>query len=140
MKVSVSPVSVFLREEVCNVSDHLAAVSLFSSEEWMSHLSHFEGWIDTSSTAEGILRALVGSLRLRPLNEPGDIDSPLLRNQIDDQFLRTMVAAREQMSDKGISTVQTKKQITKNSSKGNQSDKQRHGLPLHPQSVSPVCC
>ncbi len=35
VKTSLSPVSAFLREEVCAVSDHLAATSKFTSEEWM---------------------------------------------------------------------------------------------------------
>ena len=43
VKMSVSPVAAFLREEVCAVSDHLAAVSLFDSEEWMSCLQYFSG-------------------------------------------------------------------------------------------------
>ena len=48
VKTSVSPVAVFLREEVCAVSDHLASVSLFTSEEWMDCLVHFNGWTDHS--------------------------------------------------------------------------------------------
>ena len=35
VKTSLSPVSAFLREEVCAVSDHLAATSKFTSDEWM---------------------------------------------------------------------------------------------------------
>lgn len=35
VKKSYSPVAAFLREEVCAVSDHLAAASKFTSEEWM---------------------------------------------------------------------------------------------------------
>jgi len=101
VKTSVSPVAVFLREEVCAVSDHLAAVSKFSSEEWMSCLSHFRGWTPQSVEAEEVLRRLVSTLKLRGFAEPGDIDSPLLRSQIDEQFLRAMAAAREQMASKG---------------------------------------
>lgn len=97
VKMSVSPVAAFLREEVCAVSDHLAAVSLFDSEEWMSCLQHFSGWTDTTPASETSLRALVGKLYLRPLAEHGDIESPLLRSQIDEQFLRAMASARSQM-------------------------------------------
>jgi len=97
VKMSVSPVAAFLREEVCAVSDHLAAVSLFDSEEWMSCLQHFSGWTDTTPTSESSLRVLVGKLFLRPLAEHGDVESPLLRSQIDEQFLRAMASARSQM-------------------------------------------
>jgi hypothetical protein len=97
VKVSVSPVAAFLREEVCAVSDHLAAVSLFDSEEWMACLQQFSGWTDTSPSSQGNLRLLISKLHLRPLAEHGDVESPLLRSQIDDQFLRAMAAARSQM-------------------------------------------
>lgn len=98
VKTSVSPVSVFLREEVCAISDHLAAVSLFDSDEWMGCLTHFNGWMSSDEEEESHLRRLVASLKLRPLTEPGEIDSPLLRSQIDDNYLRAMVAARAQMA------------------------------------------
>jgi hypothetical protein len=96
VKTSVSPVSVFLREEVCAVSDHLATVSLFGSEEWMECLEHFNGWTDMNSD-ESILQYqnFVQSLPLRSLQEPVDVDSPLLRNQIDEAFLRTMAMQRD---------------------------------------------
>jgi hypothetical protein len=97
VKMSVSPVAAFLREEVCAVSDHLASVSLFDSDEWMSCLQHFSGWTDTSAESEANLRLLVSGLKLRPLAEHGDVESPLLRSQIDEHFLRAMVAARSQM-------------------------------------------
>ena len=99
VKQSVSPVSVFLREEVCAVSDHLAAVSLFGSDEWMACLKHFTGWIVTTPEAEKSYRAFVSELPLRSVQEPGDVNSPLLRSQIDENFLRTMVAQREQMRE-----------------------------------------
>ena len=97
VKLSVSPVSVFLREEVCAVSDHLAALSLLGSDEWMSCLCHFNGWCDAES--EHYYRAAISSLKLRPVDEPGDVDSPLLRSQIDKHFLRTMAHARAQMRE-----------------------------------------
>ena len=98
VKNSVSPVSVFLREEVCSVSDHLAAVSLFDSDQWMECLKDFHGWTDPREEAEEIVRNLISQLKLRPMNEPGDVDSPLLRNQIDEQYLRAMASARAQMA------------------------------------------
>lgn len=97
VKLSVSPVAVFLREEVCAVSDHLAAVSLFGSEEWMACLQHFSGWIVLEE--EAAYRQFVAGLKLRPVLEPGDVNSPLLRSQIDETLLRTMVAQREQMRE-----------------------------------------
>jgi len=97
VKQSVSPVAVFLREEVCAVSDHLAALSLFDSDEWMACLVHFEGWTDPKS--EDLYRSAVSSLKLRQLAEPGDVDSPLLRSQIDEHFLRTMATARSQLRE-----------------------------------------
>jgi len=97
VKMAVSPVAAFLREEVCAVSDHLASVSMFDSEEWMSCLTHFSGWTDTGPESEANLRLLIGKLHLRPLDEHGDVDSPLLRSQIDEQYLRAMAAARSQM-------------------------------------------
>mmetsp|Transcript_2809 Transcript_2809/g.5979 ORF Transcript_2809/g.5979 Transcript_2809/m.5979 type:complete len:716 (+) Transcript_2809:327-2474(+) len=95
VKHSVSPVAVFLREEVCAVSDHLASVSLFGSEQWMECLQHFNGW--TNESAEEELLAHVRQLKLRPLSEPGDVDSPLLRSQIDEHFLKAMALQREQL-------------------------------------------
>ncbi|CAB9504186.1 expressed unknown protein [Seminavis robusta] len=109
VKMSVSPVAAFLREEVCAVSDHLATVSLFDSEEWMGCLQHFTGWTDTRATAQTNLRMLVAQLHLRPLAEHGDVESPLLRSQIDEQFLRAMAAARSQME------------------LGSEQDRQKHG-------------
>ena len=97
VKQSVSPIAVFLREEVCAVSDHLKDVSLFGSDQWIACLQHFHGW--TQAESESQLRAIVRTLKLRPVNEPGDVDSPLLRSQIDQQFLRTMEAARAQLRD-----------------------------------------
>jgi hypothetical protein len=43
VKNSVSPVSVFLRKEVNAVSNHLAAVSHFDSDEWMDRLQQCTG-------------------------------------------------------------------------------------------------
>lgn len=143
VKLSVSPVASFLREEICAVSDHLAAVSLFDSERWMKCLQHFTGWTDTRGESESHLRSLVAKLKLRPLNEPGDVDSPLLRSQIDEQFLRAMVTARNQM-EVGVESAERRKvaKVTCQSltSQGRESGIQSVGngssLPA-PQKVSP---
>jgi hypothetical protein len=95
VKVALNPVSVFLREEVCAVSDHLASVSMFDSDEWMYCLQQFNGWTVSTPEAVSQYRAFVASLPLRPMQEPGDVDSPVLRNHIDESFLRTMAQQRE---------------------------------------------
>lgn len=107
VKLAISPVSVFLREEVCAVSDHLASVSLFDSDEWMACLHHFEGWTVISTVAEKKYRFFVRQLPLRSLTEPGDVDSPILRSQIDENFLRAMAAQREQMRDSNATVALT---------------------------------
>lgn len=103
VKTSVSPVSVFLREEVCAVSDHLASVSMFDSEEWMHCLEFFNGWVASDEESEARIRELVSTLNLRPMMEPGDVDSPLLRSQIDEQYLRAMTSARAHMAGNATS-------------------------------------
>jgi hypothetical protein len=92
---AASPVTVFLREEVCHISDHLASVSLYSSEQWMESLANFSGWIVLSAMKP--YRQFVRGLSLRGMSEPGDVESPLLRSQIDERFLRAINAAREEM-------------------------------------------
>lgn len=67
----------------------------------MACLHHFNGWTASDSDSEATIRKLVAELWLRPLSEPGDIDSPLLRSQIDEQYLRAMASARAQMAGVG---------------------------------------
>ena len=95
VKTSTSDVSLFLREEVCNVSDHLAFMSKYDSEEWTSALSHFDGWTDHDSNVEETLRTLVASQQLAGLAETADFQSSLLRSQIDDKILKAMQAAKD---------------------------------------------
>jgi len=106
VKSSVSPVSVYLREEVCAVSDHLASVSLFDSEEWMHCLQHFEGWMESNEEAAKQSRELVSTLKLRSLHEPRDVDSALLRSQIDEQYLRAIINARAQLTGNDVTKVE----------------------------------
>ena len=130
VKQSVSPVAAFLREEVCAVSDHLASVSLFDSNQWMSCLHHFSGWTDTSPEAEARIRTLIGQAHLRPVAEYGDVESPLLRSQIDEQLLRAMATQRAQM-ELGSETDRTSKngsQKHSNAPPGSHS----HGPPVPP--------
>lgn len=142
VKTSVSPVSVFLREEVCAVSDHLASVSLFGSDEWMACLEHFNGWTNSDPESEATIRKMVAQLRLRPLTEPGDIDSPLLRSQIDEQYLRAMATARAQMTGVGTEERRFNKMQNKGSgeqtpdAKGSKKNSAGHP-PAYPRGGSP---
>ena len=96
VKTSTSDVSLFLREEVCNVSDHLAFMSKYDSEEWTSALSHFDGWTDHADSVEDTLRSLVASQQLAGLTETADFQSSLLRSQIDDKILKAIQAAKDE--------------------------------------------
>ena len=111
VKSSFSPVSVYLREEVCAVSDHHASVSLFDSDEWMDCLQHFDGWMESSEQAASHSRELIATLKLRSLHEPRDVDSALLRSQIDEQYLRAIVNARAQLT--GNESAKDEKRATK---------------------------
>jgi len=139
VKVSVSPVAVFLREEVCAVSDHLASVSNFGSDEWMECLTTFNGWIGNDERTEARMRSLILKMNLRSMDDPGDVDSPLLRSQVDDQFLRSMVTIREQMAYNNCPRLPKQTKITKKkvdaplSTTTATSQSTRPGLPLHPK-------
>jgi hypothetical protein len=94
--ISAHPVSIFLRHEVCAVSDHLAAISLFGSELWMRCLPEFDGWIDTASSSSNETETMsryhryVQSLPLRSRRENADdddVDNPVWREQIDAAFV-----------------------------------------------------
>lgn len=79
------------------MSDHLAECSRFDSDEWMACLKHFNGW--TAVGGEADLRERVRLLKLRPLHEPGDVESKLLRDQVDRHFLTAMAKARAQLRE-----------------------------------------
>lgn len=93
----MSPVAVFLREDVCAVSDHLAECSRFDSDEWMACLNNFQGWTELERLTD--LRTHVRLLKLRPLHEPSDVESKLLRDQVDRHFLSAMAKARAQLRE-----------------------------------------
>ena len=100
VKTSLSPVSAFLREEVCAVSDHLMASSKFTSDEWMAGLPHFNGWVNHNPEIQKPLQQMVSKLPIRNLTKPTDVDSPISRSHIDQCFLKAMAEAREQIKDK----------------------------------------
>ncbi|KAL7535654.1 hypothetical protein ACHAXR_006645 [Thalassiosira sp. AJA248-18] len=96
VKCYPSNVCLFLRQEVCNVSDHLAFMSKYDSEEWTSALSHFDGWTDHDPNVEETLRTLVASQRLMGVAETADAQSSLIRGQIDDKILKAMQTAKDE--------------------------------------------
>eukprot|EP00957_Ditylum_brightwellii_P160530 12220647-Ditylum_brightwellii.AAC.1 len=65
----------------------------------MDALVHFHGWTEPGAEAQEKLRELVSRQKLRSLVEPADVQSPLLRDQIDEQFLRAMASQRDQMAN-----------------------------------------
>lgn len=97
----------------------------------MACLQNFSGWTDTTPSSQGSLRLLVSRLHLRPLAEYGDVESPLLRSQIDDQFLRAMAAARSQME------VGTEQDRSKHSGKttATRPPHQPRGVGTHPHGI-----
>lgn len=101
VKTSTSSVSYFLRQEVCNVSDHLAAMSKFDSEQWTSALSHFDGWTDNDPDVAQIIRDLVASQRLHGLAELSDSQSSLLLSEVDEKVLKAMKAIKDEAARSG---------------------------------------
>lgn len=99
VKTSLSPVAAFLREEVCAVSDHLAAASKFTSEYWGAALPHFHGWTAQDEKSQLMLKEICQRLPMRSLAEPLDVDSALLRNQIDVCFLKSWKAQKDLMEN-----------------------------------------
>jgi hypothetical protein len=93
VKFSVSPIAVFLREEVCAVSDHLAALSLLDADQWKAGLRTFIGWTEDAD------KDALAALPLRTLEDPAYVDSPLLRSLIDESSLRAMAKARFTKTD-----------------------------------------
>ena len=94
-----SPVCVFLREEVCAISDHLATISKFTAEEWVESLAFFHGWTHSSEEYESSLRNAVSKLKLRSVLDLTDVESPILRDQIDEKFLKAMENNRLNMKE-----------------------------------------
>ena len=115
VKTSLSPVSCFLREEVCAVSDHLAATSRFTSEDWMEGLEEFNGWTGQDEESVVHLRSLVTQLPMRLLAEQSVIESALLKSQIDASFLKAMASAKAQMDAGNQLRQSTNRENTKSS-------------------------
>ena len=114
----------------------------------MECLTNFKGWTDPDEEAQKNIRVLVSKLNLRPLAEPGDIDSPLLRSQIDEQYLIAMARSREQMTGSGMEERRTPRQAS-GSRRGSSHSSSKKGSmegTLRPMSVSnartqgPIVC
>ena len=104
VKTSLSPVSAFLRQEVCAVSDHLASLSKFGSDTWMDNLPLFQGWTnaDTNPEHEQMLRDIIKMLPLKKLSESKeDVESQYFRNIISASFSKTMHKNMEQLHSVG---------------------------------------
>lgn len=98
VKTSTSSLSLFLRQEICNVSDHLAFVSKYDSEQWTSALSCFDGWTDHTREVEESVRKLVFQQKLQGINEMSDLESSLLRSQVSDAILRAIKSEKKKLS------------------------------------------
>ena len=94
VKTSPSTVSVFLRQEVCHVSDHLAFMSKYDSEEWTNALRNFDGWTDHDPQVEETIRSLVLCQRL--VTDTSDVCSSLLKSQLQDAVIKSMQAVKEE--------------------------------------------
>lgn len=103
VKTSTSSVSLFLRQEVCNVSDHLAFISKYDSEEWTNALRGFVGWTGHTLDVEESVRKLVLQQKLQGINEMSDLDSSLLRSQVSDAMLRAIKAEKEKLAQDAYS-------------------------------------
>lgn len=97
VKTSPSSVCRFLRQEVCHVSDHLARMSKYDSEEWTAALCHFDGWTESSPEVnEAVCRIVSGQKLVGVRESTDDACSSLLRSQIGDTVLKAMQSARDE--------------------------------------------
>lgn len=131
--MSPNPISVFLRQEVCAISDHLASVSLFGSDIWMKCLSQFNGWIDSQSPdARKIYRRYVRCLPLRSMKDPADVDSPVLRDQINEALSQALTQHCNEM------TGQTRRKVDSTApteSTTHQQQQQQQQLSEEPENI-----
>ena len=87
----------FLRLEVCHVSDHLARMSKYDSEEWTAALCHFDGWTESSPDVnEAVCRIVSGQKLIGVRESADDACSSLLRSQIGDTVLKAMQSAKDE--------------------------------------------
>lgn len=103
VKTSTSSVSLFLRQDICNVSDHLAFMSKYDSEEWTNALRGFDGWTGHTLDVEESVRKLVLQQKLQGIDEMSDLDSSLLRSQVSDAMLRAIKAEKEKLAQDAFS-------------------------------------
>jgi len=98
-RTSCSPVVVFLRDEVCGISEHLGEASKFSAEQWTSALEKFYGWSSKSNLQAakmlGNIVARQATCALPNADSEGDDKSPLIKSQIDCSLLTSVVTGRQ---------------------------------------------
>ena len=87
------------------MSDHLAFVSKYDSLEWTNALRYFEGWTDHNLHVEESVRSLVLEHKLQGIHEMSDIESSLLRSQINDAILKAMKSEKEKVTQDAYSKV-----------------------------------
>ena len=134
VKTSTSSVSLFLRQEVCNVSDHLAFVSKYDSEEWTNALRCFAGWTDHTPDVDESIRNLVLQHKLQGINEMTDLESSLLRSQISDAILRAMKSEKEKDAKDAYSQREApaaKRHPNNDAKKGNVSTAEHCGFVMY---------
>jgi hypothetical protein len=112
------------------VSDHLAFVSKYDSEEWTSALRCFDGWTDHTPDVEESVRTLVLQHKLQGVNEMSDLESSLLRSQISDAMLRATTSEKEKVAAQDAHSQAeapaTKRQPTNDAKNGNVSYTANH--------------
>ena len=69
-------------------------MSKYDSEEWTEALRNFDGWTDHDPAAEETVRKLVLCQRL--VSGSDDVDSSLLRSQLDETVLKAMAAVKQE--------------------------------------------
>ena len=85
------------------MSDHLAFMSKYDSEEWTNALRGFDGWTGHTLDVEESVRKLVLQQKLQGINEMSDLDSSLLRSQVSDAMLRAIKTEKEKLAQDAFS-------------------------------------
>lgn len=104
------------------MSDHLAFVSKYDSEQWTSALNGFDGWTDHTRDVEESVRKLVLQQKLQGINEMSDLESSLLRSQVSDAILRAIKSEKEKLSQDASSQREapaTKRHTSNDAKSGN---------------------
>lgn len=104
------------------MSDHLAFMSKYDSEQWTSALRCFDGWTDHTHDVEESVRKLVLQHKLQDISEMSDLESSLLRSQVSDAMLRAIKSEKEKLSQDAYSQKEapaTKRHLNNDAKNGN---------------------